>query len=215
MATSITRATVGNYYTDPTFESNWDGARAAGIAVGAYHVLRPDNSVDSQVYRLRQVLDGNDPKFIAIDCEVTAGADIERAVYWMGRRTREAFPNAEVAFYSAKWWWDVQVKNQDWVLQDGYGYWFAAYGSNNGQQPWATPPTSVIPAQWINLWKMWQYTSRGQVPGIVGNVDLDLMDEEYFSKVWGAITPPPEPEPDMVTITIKKSTADDLKQVLL
>ena len=45
-----TRATVGDYYTDPTFDSYWQGMKTAGILRMAYHVLIPDRP-QSQINR--------------------------------------------------------------------------------------------------------------------------------------------------------------------
>ena len=213
---AIIRCSVGNYYVDPMFEANWDGAKAAGLQVGAYHVVRADNSVDSQLLKLRGILDGNDPKLIVLDAEVTPAGmtqpDIERAHYWMGRKTREHFfPGSlkpRVWFYSATWWWDPQIGVQDWVVQDLLGWWMAAYRYNNGQPGWATPPTSVIPIGWPR-WDAWQYTSKGTVPGIVGMVDLNLMQEEVFATIWGQaapLPPPPEKLPIELRVPAGKTT---------
>lgn len=211
---AICRATVGNYYTDPTFEANWDGAKNAGLQVGAYHVVRADNSVESQLLRLRGALDGNNPKLVVLDAEVSPAGmsqfDIERAHYWMGRRTREFYNplDAEVGWYSAAWWWNPNVKQQGWVAGDPFLWWMAAYGGDqNGErdwnQPaWPEPPASVVPLGWPR-WDAWQYTSRGVVPGIVGNVDLNLMKDEAFAQIWGiSPLPPPSTEPIKVTVTV-------------
>lgn len=49
-----------------------------------------------------------------------------------------------------------------------YAKWIANYGTNNGL------PSSFRPD---NSYCMWQYTSRGSIPGISGNVDLNVMFE--------------------------------------
>ena len=201
---AIIRCSVGNYYIDPTFESNWDGARAAGLQVGAYHVVRADNSAESQVLKLRGVLDGNDPKLIVLDAEVTptgmSQAAIERAHYWMVRRTREFYVprGTEVWIYTAAYWWNPNIGQQQWVVEDGYPLWVAAYGDNNFQgdnQPdWAEVPTKLIPIGWTT-YEAHQFMSRGRVPGIIGNVDLDTMRENSFVRVWGQAAPPPPAPP--------------------
>ena len=218
---AIIRATAGNYYVDPLFESNWDGAQAAGLQVGAYHVVRADNTVESQLLKLRGVLDGNNPKLVALDAEVTPSGmtkhNIERAHYWMGRKTREFYNplGCKVAFYSAAWWWNPQIGLQDWVAQDPFLWWMAAYGGNDGQPAWQTPPASVIPIGWPR-WDCWQFSSRGAVPGIVGSVDLNMMKEEVFAEIWGQPAPPPPTPPpsDTVTLTISRAAATELHAAL-
>ncbi len=47
-------------------------------------------------------------------------------------------------------------------------------------------------------WDIWQFTSASHIPGIsggVGNVDLNLMRDDVFDKVWGTIEPPPPSPP--------------------
>lgn len=196
---AIARTGRGNAYVDPLFEKNWDGAKSAGIHPAAYHVLFPWQSVDSQVIALRSILDGNDAKLIAIDCELSGGGDEERAVYWMLRKCRERFTEATILPYSALWWWNPNVGSQQWVREDGYPFWVAAYGPNNGQQWAPEPPASVMPVDW-NTWHIWQYTSKGVVPGISGSVDLDLMKDDFFQQIWGAPVEPPPQEPVVVQL---------------
>ncbi|HIS51952.1 MAG TPA: peptidoglycan-binding protein, partial [Candidatus Onthomonas avicola] len=74
--------------------------------------------------------------------------------------------------------------NQDWydnVLDTDalaeYPFWIARYGSNDGKMH--TRPN--IDGE---LWG-WQYTSKGKVSGISGNVDLDVMYGDYFGTAGG------------------------------
>ena len=53
-----------------------------------------------------------------------------------------------------------------------WDFWVAAYQS---------PFTS-----WTGSWGMWQYSAAGQVPGIQGNVDLDLARKDYPAIIRGA-----------------------------
>ena len=207
------RATIGDYYTDPMFERNWDAAQAAGLKTAAYHVVRADKPVEAQMARLRSVVDGNEPKLVVLDAEVTPANltqfEIERAHYWMGRRAREHFAprGCDVWFYSGKWWWDPNIGPQQWVAQDPFGWWLAAYGANDGTVP-ATEPR--LPVSWPRR-DAWQYTSRGSVPGIQGFVDLDQMTEAAYEAAWGepAPAPPPEPSPKVpVEIRAPAGTID-------
>src|SRR5689334_15348535 len=67
------RASLGNAYTDPTFDANHDGARANGLYFGAYHFARPDLSggraqADYFLDRARYVADGrNLPPMLDIE----------------------------------------------------------------------------------------------------------------------------------------------------
>lgn len=46
--------------------------------------------------------------------------------------------------------------------------WVASWGANNG-----TKPVSQPSYKYWNTWSIWQYTSKGKISGINGNVDLD------------------------------------------
>jgi len=50
-----------------------------------------------------------------------------------------------------------------------YTKWIANYGSNNGLPRSDWRPDSSF--------EMWQYSSKGKIPGISGNVDLNVMFE--------------------------------------
>lgn len=71
----------------------------------------------------------------------------------------------DVGIYCNKNWYDNYI-NQ--YLKDKYVFWIARYGKNTGLLDEKYKPTmkNVI---------AWQYTSKGQVPGINGNVDMDVL----------------------------------------
>lgn len=71
----------------------------------------------------------------------------------------------DVGIYCNKNWYDNYI-NQ--YLKDKYVFWIARYGKNTGKLDEKYKPTmkNVI---------AWQYTSKGQVPGIEGYVDMDVL----------------------------------------
>ena len=71
----------------------------------------------------------------------------------------------EAGIYCNKNWYDNYISQ---YLKDKFPFWVARYGKNTGQLDEKYKPTgkNVI---------AWQYTSKGQVPGIVGYVDLDVL----------------------------------------
>ena len=126
---AIVRATIGNYYTDPRFYVNWDGARAAGLLVSAYHVVIPDRPADSQIGRFFDVLGTSKADLPLVldfesshNCspdEITACArDCLRIVAQRDER--------RPLVYTARWFWDAQVSDSsEWA---GYDLWVASYG---------------------------------------------------------------------------------------
>ena len=71
----------------------------------------------------------------------------------------------ETGIYCNKNWYDNYISQ---YLKDRYSFWVARYGKNTGQLDEKYKPTgrNII---------AWQYTSKGQVPGITGYVDRDVL----------------------------------------
>ena len=55
---AVVRATIWNVKVDETFETNWTGARNAGLLVSAYHVLKADVPAAAQIDFFAQALTG-------------------------------------------------------------------------------------------------------------------------------------------------------------
>lgn len=149
---------------DTMAERNFNGARKAGIKVGAYFW--------SQALTIEEAWAEAD---FACDhvgrLDLPIYLDSESSSDKMGRGdklTREARTVTVVAFctrvmergykpgvYSGQYWYK---NNLDFSKLDKYHIWVARYSD---QAP-AYPPK----------WELWQYTSKGSVPGISGDVDL-------------------------------------------
>jgi len=98
------RATIGNYYTDPRFYLNWDGAREAGLLISAYHVVTVlDVELSRDVHRE--------------DITVCVGACAELV---------EQETQRKPTIYTARWFWDRHVEDgPEWTA---YDLWVAHYG---------------------------------------------------------------------------------------
>ena len=86
------------------------------------------------------------------------GMAIERAGYWAGVYSGEYYYNAHLS----------SVKD--------YTKWIARYGSNSGK-PGTKPNVSNI--------AIWQYSSRGKLPGITGYVDVNVAFTDLIKAVTG------------------------------
>ena len=71
----------------------------------------------------------------------------------------------DVGIYCNKNWYDNFISR---YLKDRFTFWIARYGKNTGQMDEKYKPTgrNIV---------AWQYTSKGQVPGIDGFVDRDVL----------------------------------------
>ena len=153
----------GVLVVDPYFMKNLEGARAAGMKIGVYFFTQAVNVTEaveeaSAVTTLVSAQDLQLPVFM--DVESSGGrADV------LDVKTRTEVINAfcrtlENAGYPAgvylnKRWYESKI---DSSALEGWKLWLARYKASE----------PGIPCD------CWQYTSKGSVDGIVGNVDLDV-----------------------------------------
>ena len=163
---AIIRVSDGTGFLDPKFVVNWKNAKAAGLAVGAYQFFRPNQDATAQadlfVNQLNAVGFGANDLPPVIDVEVTGGVSggtvAARVNTWLNR-----------------------VKSRTGRLPALYtspGFWSGIGNPTPNPLPyiwdahWGVSCPSLPPA-WPRL-RFWQYSSKGSVPGISGDVDLDI-----------------------------------------
>ncbi|MBD5478494.1 MAG: hypothetical protein HDR14_04245 [Lachnospiraceae bacterium] len=157
---------TGTLVEDPYFEQNIRGATAAGLQVGVYFFTQAVNEVEaveeaSMVVSLIRDYELTYPVFI--DTE-GAGGNGRADSLSVERRTAvcEAFcttvENAgfEAGVYASRNWYN---KNLETAFLDDFVIWLAEYRS--------------VPL-YQGYYQMWQYTSKGSVNGISGNVDMNI-----------------------------------------
>jgi lysozyme len=166
---AVIRATIGNYYTDPRFYVNWDGAGEAGLLVSAYHVVAPEKPADSQMGRFFDVLDGRSGDLpLVLDVELSREVSPENITASVqacaDRITEEDGRNPII--YTARWFWNRHVLSEpDWAE---YDLWVAHYGVD----------APSLPCGW-DEWTFWQHSDHGQVPGISAATDLNRFNGTY------------------------------------
>ncbi|GAF68328.1 unnamed protein product [marine sediment metagenome] len=158
----IIKATEGVTYVDPTFIANWDGAKEAGLLVSAYHMLWPQLSPTKQAEHFLNTMGEREADFpLALDVELNKtegniGAVVEEVLLAL-----EAKEGRKPIIYTAQSFWGRHV---GWAPGwSAYALWVADYGA-------AAP---AIPVGW-EVYDFWQHSNRGSVPGISGNVDLNI-----------------------------------------
>ena len=157
---------TGSLVVDPYFEKNIQGASRAGLDTGVYFFTQAVNEIEaveeaSMVIELLKKYDVQYPVFI--DTE-GAGGNGRADGLDVATRTAvcQAFCNTmesegyRAGVYASRNWYYNQL-NVD-GLQNFY-IWLAEYRSEPLYQ---------------GRYHMWQYTSKGQVDGIEGNVDMNV-----------------------------------------
>lgn len=160
---------TGALVEDPYFRTNMKGAEAAGIPVGVYFFTQATNEVEaveeaSAVLELVKEYDLAYP--IYIDTEGAGGngradgLDVETRTLVCEAFCR-TITNAgyEAGVYASRNWLNHNLKTE---RLEQYQTWLAEYRS--------------VPL-YQGYYQMWQYTSKGKVDGIEGNVDLNIRYE--------------------------------------
>ena len=159
--------------TDASFEHNYKGCKSNGILIGGYkysYALTPAQAVD-EAEAVIAVLAGRGLDFPVF-------YDLE----WSQQRSlgKQAIENIAVSFLTRikKAGYKVGIYcNVDWynnILTDAlkkYDCWIARYPANdNGTVQERLRPTVGVG---------WQYSRKGKVSGINGNVDMDVFYKDY------------------------------------
>ena len=157
---------TGSLVEDPYFEQNIKGAQAAGIKVGVYFFTQAVNEVEaveeaSMVISLVRDYELQYPVFI--DTEGAGGngrADSlnveERTAVCEAFCTTVKNAGLEAGVYASRNWYNNKLTAS---TLESYAIWLAEYRS--------------VPL-YQGYYQMWQYTSKGKINGINGNVDLNV-----------------------------------------
>lgn len=158
---------------DSSFEYNYKGCKSNGILIGGYkysYALTPAQAID-EAEDVIAALNGRGLDFPVF-------YDLE----WSNQRKlgKQAVENIAVAFLTRmkKAGYKVGIYcNLDWynnVLTDAlrkYECWIARYPANDN----GTVQTRLKPPVGVG----WQYSSKGKVSGISGNIDMDVFYKDY------------------------------------
>jgi uncharacterized protein (TIGR03382 family) len=169
------RTSDGLNTIDSKFESNWAGAKAAGIKRGAYQFFRPSQDALAQANLLLSKIGntiGPDDMPPVIDVEASDGqsaATITAKVKtWINRV--KSVTGRDPIIYTGFYFWRDSVGAPDITSSP---LWHAQYTS-------AACPNIAPP--WES-WAFWQFTSSGSVAGISGNVDVNRWNGDMASFV--------------------------------
>jgi lysozyme len=158
------KATEGTSNVDPTFQTNWKSAKAAGIRRGAYHFFHPSQDPNQQAKLFAKtvgLLDEDD--LIVIDWEtsdnVPGNKDLAAGI--MCLETMQDLCGSLPGIYGSPYFLDNLGGN---VALAKYWLWIAHYGVD----------APLVPAPW-SKWTFWQTGEKGQVPGI-GACDVNVFN---------------------------------------
>lgn len=155
-------------YIDPTFETNYRNARAAGLDVGVYYYTYATSEAmaDAELALLRQAVYGKEFSLpVCVDVEENklkqlSTLDLSNlAAYALEQVERMGFYAQLYTYTGYKYELDMARLSSRWDV------WLADY-------------TGKTPNVTFN-YNAHQHTSKGSVPGITGNVDLNVTTLNY------------------------------------
>lgn len=156
---------------DEYFEKNYQGCKTNGIELGVYDFIGSENIKNPRkdAEDLLKILHGRElPWGIWLDAESASLRAIgKQKITELLEIEAEIFRNAgyAVGIYSNRDWYNNVLDSK--YLKDKYPFWIARYPSDDtGVIVERLNPKSIAQA--------WQYSSKGKVSGIIGNVDMDI-----------------------------------------
>lgn len=157
-------------YVDPTFETNYCNAKAAGLDVGVYYYTYATNKdmVNAELSLLRQAVYGKELTLpVAVDVEDNKLVSLDKQA--LTDLTAYALHEVEqMGFYAQLYTYTSFAKAHLFVggaALHPYDVWLADYTGK-------TPKVDF-------KYNAHQHTSKGRVPGISGNVDLNVTTLNY------------------------------------
>lgn len=154
------RATAGKDRVDGQFEKNWLSTKKRKIIRGAYHYYRPnENSLEQAQLFIKtvQLKKGDLPPVLDIE-KLPKGQSLDSLKIGLRR-----WLNAVEAHYKVKPIIYTGEKYYDDFLKDDFSdylFWIANYNFYREK----------IEEDWL----FWQFTEKASVPGIKGNVDVNI-----------------------------------------
>lgn len=165
------KATEGQGYVDPKFAKNAQAAQQLGIAKGFYHFAslnNTDNPAGDARAEAADFFNATKPYSVqlpyVLDLEtnkshLTPAQVVEWVEAFFGKLAELGI--TDVVLYSYTPFLDGNLPANHRLGK--YRLWEAAY---------VNKPKPVLPKGWTTYW-LWQYSSKGSIPGIKGNVDLN------------------------------------------
>jgi lysozyme len=164
-AWAVCKATEGVEWVDDHWPANRDGARRAGIPVGAYHFARPGRSDPAEAGRhhLRHATPSNGDLVPVLDLEDDGGLTARQVTLWACAWLHEVetATGSTPVVYTGPGFAAAHIEPNAYLAK--HPLWVAHY------TPAARPR---LPEPWTD-WLWWQFTDAGRMTGIAGNVDLN------------------------------------------
>jgi len=172
------KATEGKELKDKAFFVNWTLAGKTGIRRGAYHFFRPEVKAEQQARNFFETVElapGDLPP--VIDVEDRGKLSAKQLVTRVTRLAEmmEIRYGVKPIIYTGQNFYNRFLAGQF----DDHPLWLARYDVDE--------PVTVCG----RTYTFWQYTDRGRLPGIHGNVDRNVFMGTHLDLAMLCLAPPP------------------------
>jgi lysozyme len=196
----IIKATEGEDWKDPTLIQNALAAAQAGMKILYYHfgtphtLTKPTAAADAAAEAhdfLEAIVSLPKPTVlhttasnrrrhasVYLDLEKDApNLTKQEGLIWVQTWTIEVEKYLPIGYYTNDDWFTDEVADYYTLVQrpdESYRpIWVARYGTNDGTMQPQYDPEDKVPEEW-GTYDIWQYLSRGDVPGVDGNCDVNV-----------------------------------------
>ena len=166
-------SSVGNIVMDPYFEQNIKGALSNGIYVGIYFfsmATTEEEAIQEAAWTVDIIKKYNIVNPVAYDFESFGQGRVANVSNEQINKNAVAFLNyIKSNGYDAMMYGSKNAFNTKWTMSkfSNFKIWLAHYTENT---------------DYTGRYNMWQYTSKGSVNGINGNVDMNIAYFKYSDK---------------------------------
>jgi GH25 family lysozyme M1 (1,4-beta-N-acetylmuramidase) len=156
---------------DKTFKQNADACTRLGIPFGVYIYSYANNTVKAKseakhVLRLIKGYKLDYPVYYDLEDEATTGKCTKSTILAIAKTFENAISKAgyKVGFYANKYWWTTKLTDS---YYNGFSKWVAQYNTE---------------CTYNGKYDIWQYSDKGSVKGIKGNVDMNYCYKTFVQK---------------------------------
>jgi Lyzozyme M1 (1,4-beta-N-acetylmuramidase) len=157
------KATEGSTIKDDYYQRNISLAKGKGLLVGSYHYFTSKSTAEEQFENFKQTAEKEHQDLIPV-------VDIEECKYWtpdVFHKNLQVFLNEIEAYYGKKpviYTFSAFYNSYLIDRYKNYKIFIAQYGDGNPELKDG------------NSWHIWQFTRKGKVEGIHGNVDVNAIN---------------------------------------
>lgn len=164
------KATEGTSLKDKHFKKHWKKAKEAGVRRGAYHFFRSSKDAEKQanhfIKTVGKLTKDDLPPVLDIEtihdgCPHKVLND--RALTWL-KTVEKHYGRKPIVYSNASFINDILGEE----IKKNYHIWVAHYET---------------PRPRCKRWHIWQFTDRGILPGIEGNVDMNVTSKEFLESI--------------------------------